>query len=210
MSVDKSGSPPCGIYIRISDFSNMLDAIGWVRKLAFVINRSSGYEKNMTVVELVYTKEAEERIRDLIPIIQDNGLVSIVRGSYDPLGADGVLLENIEDVKKARQAKDDDAIVGVVCHDKETADKAIALEVDYVSLPADPAFIRAFSAKTEIVCLASGEAINPENCGVLAEAGAGLVDVGDYILNHEKDIMQGTVNVLHALESVTQKAKTVN
>ncbi|MBI1300187.1 MAG: hypothetical protein GC137_00875 [Alphaproteobacteria bacterium] len=210
MSDDKAGSPPCGIYIRISDFSNMLDAIGWVRKMAFVINRSSGYEKNMSAVELVYTNENEDRLRDLIPIIQDNGLVAIVSRSFDPLGADGVLLENIEDVEKAREALDDDAIIGVVCQDRETADKAIAHEVDYVSLPADPVFIREFSAKTEIVCLAAGKDINPENCGVLAQSGAGLVDVGDYILNHEKDIMQGTVNILHALETTAQMPKTVN
>ena len=79
MSSDKSGSPACGIYVRIDDFSNMLDVIGYVRQMAFAINRSSGYEKNMCVVELVCDANEEgrqERIADLIPIVQEQGLVA--------------------------------------------------------------------------------------------------------------------------------------
>lgn len=206
MSADKNGSPPCGIYVRIDDFSNMLDVIGQVRKLAFTINRGSGYERNMTVVEVVYTEENAERANDIIPIIKDNGLVAIVSGTFNPMNGDGLLLDKNSDIQTTRNALGDDAIIGIICNDKDTAEEAISLGADYVCLPADPALITRISAAQDVICLARGKNITSTNCGALAHAGAGLVDVSDYIWNHEKDIMQGTVNIMHALETASQKS----
>ncbi len=210
MSIDKAGSPPCGIYVRIDDFSNMLDVIGQVRKLAFAVNRGSGYEKNMVVVELVYTKENEERIHDIIPIIQDNGLVGIISGTSNLHGADGILLSDVEEVSKTRSTLEKDCIIGLNCDSRADAERAIELAVDYVSLTADPALISWFSAQSEILCLARGNLINNDNCGTLARAGASLVDVSDYIWKHEKDVMKGAVNILHALDLATQSPKQVH
>ncbi len=206
MSVDKSGSPSCGIYMRIDNLSNMLDAIGWVRKLAFAINRASGYEKNSAVIEIACNSDNAERVRDLIPIAQENGLVAVVSGSFDPMGGDGLLLEKGSDIKTAREALGEDAIIGVVCKDKDEADEAVSLGADYLCLPADPTLITRISAAHDVMCLARGAKITNKNCAALASAGAGLVDVGDYILNHEKDILQGAVNIMHALETATQRS----
>lgn len=210
MTSDKAGSPTCGIYVRIDNFSNMLDAIGWVRKLAFTINRGSGYETNMAVVELVFTAENEEKIRDLIPIIKDNGLVAVVSGSCDPLGGDGVLLDGFDGIGAVREALGDDAIIGVKCDDRESAQAAIDVGVDYVALKADPALIGWFKSQSDILCLATGGKITADNCGALAQAGAELVDVSAYILNHKKGIPQGTVNVLHAIEQASHQRGKVN
>ncbi len=210
MSIDKAGSPPCGIYVRIDDFSNMLNVIGQVRKLAFAVNRGSGYEKNMVVVELLYSKENEERLRDIIPIIQDNGMVAVVYKSHDSFGADGVLLDRVGDISSVRSALGDKAIIGLVCDGRSDAQNAIEQKADYVSLAADPSLISWFSAQSEIICLARGNHITNDNCGALAMAGAGIVDVSDYIWTHEKDIMQGTVNILHALDLAMKAPQHIN
>ncbi len=210
MSSDKSGSPPCGIYVRIDDFSNMLDVIGYVRKMAFAINRSSGYEKNMVVVELAYTEEVAERIVDIIPIIRDQGFVVIVSGVSDSMGADGVLVTSTGEANITRDKLGDDAIIGVTCDDLETATTAVDAGVDYVVIPSDPITISKFSAKSNVLCVARGKSITNKNCGVLSQAGANLVDVGDYIRNHKKDAMQGTVNILYELDQATKSMGKLN
>lgn len=210
MSSDKSGSPPCGIYVRIDDFSNMLDVIGMVRKMAFTINRASGYERNMVIVELVYTDEVVERITDIIPVIRNQGFVVVVSGATDPLGADGVLLTNMDEYKHLREGLGDDAIIGLVCESLSEAEIAVKQDVDYVVLAADPTLISQFSALSNVLCVARGAAITNKNCGVLAAAGAGLVDVGDYIWSHEKDIMQAAVNILYELDLVVQVPKQMH
>ena len=210
MSSDKSGSPPCGIYIRIDDFSNMLDVIGHVRKIAFAINRASGYEKNMVVVELAYTDDVAERITDIIPVIRDQGFVVVVSDVDDVMGADGMLLSDITKVMDMREKGGEDMIIGLVCDDMDAATLAVKYDVDYVVLAADPTLITQFSIQSEVLCVARGEAITNKNCGVLAGAGADLVDVGAYIMGHEKDAMQGTVNILHELDVSAQRPETLN
>lgn len=210
MSSDKSGSPPCGIYIRIDDFSNMLDVIGYVRKVAFTINRASGYEKNMVVVELAYTDEVAERITDIIPVIRNQGFVVVVSGAADMMGADGALLSDVAKVTDMREQSDEDTIIGLICADLDAAILAVKFDVDYVVLAADPTLISQFSALSDVLCVARGEAITNKNCGVLAQAGANLVDVGAYIMGDKKDIMQTAVNILHELDLAAQTPKILN
>lgn len=210
MSADKSGSPPCGIYMRIDDFSNMLDLIGHIRQMAFTINRSSGYEKNMSVVEVAFTPENAERAADMIPVIQAQGLVAILHGSFDPLGADGILLDKISDVAKAREALGDDAIIGVICADKGDIDAAIEQGVDYGVLRPDAGLIAAWKVKTDALCIVRGKSVTNANCGDYVRYGADFVDVSDYILKHEKGIMQGTVNILHAIDMAVAPPDIVN
>ncbi len=204
MSADKSGSPPCGIYVRIDDFSNMLDVIGYIRQMAFTINQRSGYEKNMSIIEVGYTKKYAERAKDIIPIIKDQGLVAIIHGSSDPLGADGILLDNSDNLPMMRKALGDDAIIGVI-GDKDTT------LADYVVLNADPAIIAKWKAENEALCVARGKKpLTADSSGALVSAGADFIDVSTYILKHKKGIMQGTVNILHEINQAVKPPKTVN
>lgn len=214
MSTDKSGSPPCGIYIRIDDYSDMPKVITAVRQTAMVVNRTSGYEENMCVIEFVYSSEDEqERITDLVEIAQAQGFVAIVSArTSDAMGADGVLLSDFKQVIEARNNLGGDAILGLKCgKDRDLAQKAILLEADYIELAADPALIGWFKGlgSSLLVC-ASGNEINAENCNALAHAGADLVNVSNYILNHPKGAMQAAVNILHALETAVQMPDKVN
>ncbi len=197
--------------MRIDDFSNMLDLIGYVRKMAFTINQSSGYEKNMVIIELIYDENEAERIADLIPIIQDQGIIAIVSGKIDKsLHADGVLLDDLDDYEKAHEMLGEDGIVGVICHDKLQAERAKEVGVDYVALGADPALITWWNAQTDILCAARGENITNTSCGTLVSAGADFVDVTDYIMNYEQGIMQATVNILYAIDLCAQTPKILN
>jgi len=205
MTSDKSGSPPCGIYIRIDDFSNMLDVIGWVRKLAFTINRASGYEKNMSILELVYAPENAEKIKDIIPIIRQQGLVAIVTGG--DVDADGYLFNDISERPKDM---DEDKITGLICKSKAEAEAAIERSIDFITLPADPSLIAWFKSRSEVLCVADGAGITANMCEALARAGADFINVSDYILKHDKDIMQGTVNVLDALKQAEDAPKSLN
>ncbi len=204
MSTDKSGSPPCGIYVRIDDFSNMLDLIGYIRQMAFTINQRSGYEKNMSIIEVSFTPENAERAKDIIPIIQDQGLVAIVHGSLDSMGADGILLDNAADIKKTRAALGDDAIIGLVTSDPVP-------DIDYAVVKADPAVIGKWKAMSDALCVARGKKpITADTCAAAVTAGADFVDVSDYILKHKKGIMQGTVNILHEIDQAIKPPEIVN
>lgn len=210
MSADKAGSPPCGIYVRIENLENMLDAIGWVRQMAFAINRASGYEKNMVVIELAYSLEYEEKIVDLIPIIREQGFVPIVSGTLDLRGADGILVKTEDDVIALRGRLGEDAILGLVCDDQTSIETINKCDADYYVLSGDSSLVSRWSTQTSAMLLARGKGITNNNCGALARAGAGFVDVSDYILSHEKGVMQATVNILHALDLATQVPKTLN
>ena len=217
MSEDKSGSPPCGIYLRIDDFSNMLDLIGYVRQMAFAINRSSGYEKNMAVVEVVADASEEgrnERVFDLIPIIKDQGLVALISGldesAEDLHGADGMIVDIEADIAAVRTIHGEDAIIGVTTGSKQEALQALSLPVDCIIMQAAPGLLVELSMKAEGMVIARGKGITNKNCGALAQAGANLIDVSDYLLSHKKGVMQATVNILHELDAAMSRPDTVN
>ena len=209
MTGDKSGSPPCGIYVRIDDYSDMTDVITKLRQMALVINRASGYEKNMCVVELAFDKDATEQMKDLITIIQAEGMVAIITGGWLD-GADGALLADHKVIEETRAALGEEAIIGLICQTRAQGEIAIEKRVDYAVLPADPAMLGWWRSKTDKLSLASGKGITNSNCGNLARAGADLVDVTEYVFNHEKGVMQGTVNILHALDMAAQPPGALN
>lgn len=210
---DKSGSPPCGIYLRIDDFSNMLDVIGHIRKMAFAINRGSGYEKNMTIIELVLTGNNKEKIIDLVQIVKDQGIVCLIGGdtsALDMINADGLILKNANNIEQARQTLGEDAIIGLNGETKSNAEKVKDADIDIIFLPADPTLISWWQSQSEIICVADGNGITASMCGALATAGASFVNVSEYVLTHPKDIMQGTVNVLDALNKSTAPPQSLN
>ncbi len=210
---DKSGSPPCGIYLRIDDFSNMLDVIGHIRKMAFAINRGSGYEKNMSVVELVLDGENTEKVTDLVQIVKDQGLVCIIggkTGKLELLNADGLIVKNADQIDKARTALGEDAIIGAKAGGKKEAEKIINTPLDLVLLPADPNLITWWSANSEILSVADGNGITPNNCNPLASAGASFVNASHYLLNHPKDVTQATINILDILEKAAKSKRSLN
>lgn len=215
MSDDKSGSPPCGIYVRIDDFSDMPKVITNFRQMAMTINRASGYENNMSVVELSCDGGAQtiERITDLIPLIQSQGFVVIISGEVNKemivLG-DGVLLSEPLQAEIYRSEQGDDKIIGLLCTHKDEAEKAMLVSADYVILPADPMILNWWSSKTQILSVARGDDITNHACGALVRTGVSFIDVSQYIFSYEKGVMQATVNILHAIDTALQSDKKLH
>lgn len=201
MSGDKGSSPPCGIYLHITDVSDKLNVLKNLRQVAMVINRNSDYERNMHMVMFDYDPLQILALRELVEAVRMSGLVAVVGGGatgFESTGADGVLLDKMEDVATVRAQIGGDAIIGLDARKmdiKSLKDSG----ADFVILPADAAKIGAWAMMSDVPCVAGGK-IDNDNCGDYAQAGAGFVDVTDYVLKHKKGVLQGAVNVLHALE----------
>lgn len=212
---DKSGSPPCGLYIQMKSSELIDSSLTTMRQFAMTINRGSGYKKNFTIVEFVLddtTDTAREKISALVEVAQTDGLVAIIRDDYKAaaaMDADGVIVGSIEEIKQARDLLGEDKIYGLSCDtSKELAQQAIEAKLDYVEFgSADKApstdLLSWWSTAYDHPCLARGPITN-DNAGSYARAGAGFVDATNYISTQEKGTMQGTVNMLYALELVVE------
>jgi len=115
-------------------------------------------------------------------------------------------------VSSARTALGDDAIVGLGCGlCRATAQRARDVAVDYVSFGLPDALppvdlVGWWATLTDTPALVRGPVDN-DNAGVFVQAGASFLECGDYILAHPKGILQGTVNMLYAIELALEKVK---
>jgi thiamine monophosphate synthase len=217
----KQGAPACGLYLRIPADPDMEATIQALRQAMLVINRSD-YERNMHVIEVcsdsaANPEEAREKASVLAEIARLQGITPILRGSAGAAraaGADGVLLEDIGEMEAARAALGEASIIGVSCGLKRSiAQKALEAGADFVSfgLPENgmlpsPDLIGWWSALTEVPALAAGPVDN-DGAGAFVRAGAGFLDCWAYIAGHEKGVMQGTVNMLYAIDLALESVK---
>lgn len=210
---DKAGAPPCGLYMRISHDPDMEQWTPIISALSTAIKHRSGYTKNMHVLEIAldddFSRDAMEKAAAFIQVAQLSGLVAILRGAPHvarDLDADGVIVETVKDVKAARAALGEDAIVGLACgHDEALPQQAAHAGADYVTLgtaqraPA-PAFVTSASMTgDDMLCAAIGPITN-DTAAHYVQAGAAFIDFTGYILGHGKGAMQGAVNALYAVQ----------
>ena len=214
---DKPGSPPCGIYARkLCDPADEMQ-ITHLRQIAMVINRFSGYEKNMDVIELEIAQgeDREESMRRAalyVKLLQADSMVVIIKDSAEDaalLEADGVLLSNTADIEKARKILGEDGIIGM--SDLKTQSKCREIMerggIDYVCItPRDNgSLVRWWREQgTKILCVADCGA-DESDCGVYARAGAHFAETSNYLFTHEKGVIQATANILQALNEGATK-----
>lgn len=212
MAETKKGAPGCGLYIKVGPDLAMAELVRDLRQIFFVIN-GSDYEKNMHVVEIRGDMEDSgfrAKAADLCGFIRANGMVCIVRGHPEPakeIGADGVLVDTEVDIATGRTLFGEDGIVGLFCGvSPERAAAAHDAGVDFVSFgvkggAAMPSLegLRFWTMLSEKPALIEGPVTN-DYCAYYVQAGAMFVDAGDYIWSHGKGVMQGTVNMLHAID----------
>lgn len=203
----KKGSNPCGLYIRINADGEMDGNLTLLRQLAFVINRSA-YEKNMHVIEITEGYD-QEKAGALVQLVKMEGMVAVVKGSAQraaDLDADGVLLDDAALIADARAVLGEEKIIGLVCRvDRAKARQAVDMKADYVvfglegqALPPISLF-QWWSVLTEMPAVACGP-ISNDDTAELVRAGASFLDATDYIKNQEKGVMQGTINMLYAID----------
>jgi len=209
----KEGAPACGLYLRIVDDKPFEEAFPALREATFVINRSA-YEKNLHVLEVggdPADPESIQRLEALVLAGKHDGLVVIVRehaALASQTQADGVLLDNPEDIAPAREMLGPDAIIGLRCGlSRHTAEKAIDADADYVSfasggrgdvLPPE-SLILWWGTRSEIPALVEGHLTN-DDCARYVHAGATFLEGTDYVWSHPKGIKQGAVDMLYAIE----------
>lgn len=209
----KEGAPACGLYLRIVDDKPFEEAFPALREATFVINRSA-YEKNLHVLEVggdPADTDSVDRLNALVLAGKHDGLVVIVRehaALASQAQADGVLLDNPEDIAPARELLGPDAIIGLRCGlSRHTAEKAMNAGADYVSfasggrgdvLPPE-SLILWWGAGSETPALVEGSLTN-DDCARYVRAGATFLEGTDYVWNHPQGIKQGTVDMLYAIE----------
>ncbi len=213
MSETKSGSPPCGLYITISDFNDMPQLVRDVNAFAYVINQSSRYEKNMHVVELVLGDDLPTAFVEFVGLLQLKGLVVLLSGHVHDEKADGVILRDELRFDDARMHYGSEGIIGADCASGELERGAVLdQDFDFVIFPANPDDILKWCKHSDIPVCARGQGITPENCGALVNAGAIFIDATEIIFNDEQNVAQSTIKMLEALENAcdTDRGHTLN
>lgn len=187
-----------------------------MRHLFFVANRSN-YKKNMHVIEIAHEAGVEdfaERAGPVVALARGAGFVAVLRGKGQGVAdmartvqADGVLLDELEDIGTVRECLGMDAIIGLRCGlSPERADEARAAGADYVSFgypdrgrlpPEDIVKLWAWAADTPV--LVEGPLTN-DDIDDYIKAGATFFDASSYIFKHPEGVMQGTVNMLFAID----------
>lgn len=214
----KKGAPPCGLWLKVGPDLDMGVLARDLRQIYFAINNSD-YERNMHVLEIRGDEgdaDFRERAALLFAMARENGIATIFRGSAAAakgMEADGVLLGSLADVPAARELFGDEGIVGLMCGvSNDQAAAAYDAGVDFVtfgtannSMPSAD-ILKFWTMLTDRPAVIEGPVTN-DYCAYYVQAGAGFIDAGDYIWSHGKGVMQGTVNMLYAIDLALEDVK---
>ncbi|HEY8192195.1 MAG TPA: thiamine phosphate synthase [Alphaproteobacteria bacterium] len=218
----KKGAPPVGLWLKIGPDLAVDILLRDLRQIFHVINNGSAYEKNMHVLEIVGSaddKDFREKAALLFAIGRAAGMAGIYRG--DPavakeMDADGVLVDSITAFGEARKLFGENGIVGIYCGtSQDMAAQAHDAGADFVSFGTgkagfpSPDVLRFWTILSDKPALIEG-AITNDYCAYWVQAGAAFIDAGDYIWSHGEGLMQGTVNMLYAIDlALEEQEKSV-
>lgn len=208
----KKGAPSVGLYLRVGPALEMDMLTRDLKQIFFAIN-GADYETNMHALEINGTPDDDpafvEKAQALAQFAAMSGIVPVYRG--DPnlareIGAEGVLLQSLDDIGAAREHFGEKGVIGLHCGiDNEKAAAAYDAEVDFVcfglgaeKMPAADV-LTFWTMLTELPAVVEGK-ISNDYAAYYVQAGAGFIDGTDYIWSHQKGVMQGTVNMLHAID----------
>ena len=199
----RGGAPRCGVYLTTPKPLRLQQFIIQARR-AFAALNASPYEKNMHALELRFPKRVYEKERQaagtLVQLCRNNGIVAIVRGDLGlavECGADGLLLEKIEDFPQARHVLGEQAILGLDCgNSQELAEAALQAGIDYVVFSkffspvnakrsAELSLLAWWGTRTELPAVAHAN-LNVSRALQMAHLGAGFIGAGDWVWEHEE------------------------
>lgn len=211
MSENRKGAPPVGLWIKVGPDLAMAELVRDLKQIFFVINGSK-YERNMHAFEVqgnAGDSDFREKAQALYEFAKANGIACIFRGDAQTakeLDADGVLVAAPADIAAARKIFGDEGLVGLACGvSADLAAQAHDGGADFVTfgigrdkMPA-PDALRFWSMLSDKPALVEGPLTN-DYVAFYVQNGASFIDAGDYIWSHAKGVMQGTVNMLHAID----------
>lgn len=203
-----AGAPPCGLYLCWTA-RRPLDDIARTLQSVFRVMNASDYARNMHIVEWAPAKSTPEDRQALAALCAHNGIVFVVRndiGAAKSCGADGVILDDPAQFPAAREAFGPEGIVGLRCGvSRERAEAALTVGADCVvfharkgALPS-PGLASWWSTQTAVPCIISGSLTN-DDAGAYVRHGAGFLDASDYVFKHPQGVLQGTVDMLYAID----------
>ncbi len=212
MSTEKhKGAAPVGLWIKVGPDLAMAELVRDLKQIFFVINGSK-YERNMHAFEVrgpAGDPEFREKAQALYEFAKANGMACIFRGDAQAakeLEADGVLVAALADIAEARKIFGGEGIVGLACGvSADMAAQAHDASADFVTFGAGsgkmpgPEALRFWSMLSDKPALIEGPLTN-DYVAYYVQNGASFIDAGDYIWSHGKGVMQGTVNMLHAID----------
>lgn len=213
----KTGSAPaCGLYIPVPPGFTIEGLMPQLRHVFFVTNRSA-YKRNMHVIEIAHEVDDMDftpRAGVITALAKGAGFAVILRGKgqaaawqAQKIEADGVLLDDPADIVPVRAILGAEAIIGLRCGlSPERADEAHEQGVDYVTfgypdrrqLPPEEV-VKLWPRRDETPVAVEGPFSN-DDIDDYAKAGATFFDAAAYILDHPDGVMQGTVNMLFAID----------
>lgn len=217
----RKGAPRVGLWIKIGPDLALDVLTRDLRQIFHVIN-ASDYEKNMHTLEIsgpADKKDFREKAAFLFETTRAAGVTCIYRGSPEAakeIGADGVHVSSIRDLKEGRELFGDEGIAGIHCESsREVAAAAHDAGADFVSFgckgPAMPSpdALRFWTMLSDKPALIEGPVTN-DYCAFWVNAGATFIDAGDYIWSHGEGVMKGTVNMLYAIDlALEEQEKSV-
>lgn len=214
----KTGAAPVGLWLRVGPDLAVEELLRDLKQIFFVIN-SSDYERNMHALE-VFGDGADEDFRAkaalVIAFARHNGIAALYRGApaiAKEIKADGVVLENLDDLIAARELFGEDGIIGLACStSKELAAAAHDADLDFVTFGTggsafpNPEDLRFWTLLSDKPALIEGHITN-DHVSYWVKAEAAFLDAGDYIWSHGKGVMQGTSNMLYAIDLALEEMK---
>lgn len=177
------------------------------------IKHRSGFSKNMHALEISlaegFTRDAMEKAAAFVQVAQMSGLVAILKTTPEiakDLEADGVILDQAEDIKSAQDIMGEDAIIGLACGTNiDAVRQAVQSGADYVTLgdgadiPAPELLLLAKAEQQDLVIAMLGP-LTPKSAPFFVNCGATFIDGTHYITASDNTPIQSTVNLLHAVK----------
>ena len=218
----KGSASPVGLYIKLGPDYAMDILTKDLKQIALVINHDK-HKRNMHAIELAVNEDDEEfkdKAKALTGFAKHNGIAVVLRGHPElaqEIEAEGVLLEDWDLLDAAREIfGHDKGLIGLYCeNDPDKSAAAFDADVDFVSfgmkkggLPAVEA-LKFWNMLTPKPAVVEGPVTN-DHAAYYIENGAGFLSAADYIWSHPKGVMQGTVNMLHAIELALEEKNADN
>ncbi len=216
-SYNKQGAPACGIYL-VAPKKISFNMLTVQLRAVFSALNGSEYQKNMHAIEFQFPNKIFEKEREkassLVAACRGAGIVSIIRGDVGlcvECGADGVMLENPEDIVTARNILGGSAIIGLDCgNSKQQAEIALQSGVDYVSFSkflssdksrknADISLLEWWNSVTHLPAVAFSK-LDVEGCIKLAKSGAGFIGAGSWVWEHDEGVKQAIYWLQESIE----------
>lgn len=219
-----SSSPECGLYIILQHTDDHEKQAFQLAQALHAANRFSSYAMNRHVIEfrpeiVTDADKLQDIAKAYCDVAQRNGFIYLV---YDTpllareIGADGVLCSSLKKCSDARKLLDESSIIGLRASNRAAAQSAVSLELDYVCFhmqkDGEPLIdLLHWWTTTTDTPVAIEHEFDQENCAPFVLGGATFIDASHHIWTHPSgNPMQGTVNMLDAIERHASKPQALN